>query len=305
MHSEPSANKLVRGEPVRGEPMPVETTDGRLITAHRFTAADPRAIAVIRGGTAIRQRFYARFATRLAAAGITTWTFDYRGIGDSRRPGSLRREPATYLDWALRDAPAVVARAMTEQPRLPLVAVGHSFGAQTLGLDPEPDRYAAALLIAAGAGQPRHWPIPRRWGYRALWRVMPLIAVAMGRVPGRLGLGEDLPPRVARDWARWCRHPEFMRGVLGAEACRHDRWRAPLTMLSFADDAYAPPGSAAELFGWYAHAADARHEQIAGPVGHFGFFQARAAEALWPQALAHLDRMLGAAERDATAISAR
>ncbi|MCB9528522.1 MAG: alpha/beta hydrolase [Myxococcales bacterium] len=276
------------------EPVTVEAPDGRPIAAVRHPAPAPRAVAVIRGGTAIRQRFYARFAAWLAAHGITTWTFDYRGIGDSRRPGPLRREPATYLDWALRDAPAVTARAAAEHPALPLIAIGHSFGAQALGLDPAPDRYAAALLIAAGTGQPRHWPIPHRFGLWTLWRVMPLIAMTLGHVPGRLGLGEDLPAGAARDWARWCRHPAFLRGVLGPEVARHGEWRAPLTMMSFADDAYAPPGSAAELFEWYARAPGALHDRDAGPAGHFGFFRGDAADALWPRALRHIERMLAA-----------
>lgn len=275
------------------EPIDIEAADGRSISALRFAATDPRATVVIRGGTAIPQRFYRHFAAALAEAGYTTYTFDYRGIGHSRAPGSLRREDARYLDWAQSDAPAVAAHARRQAPDRPLVAVCHSFGAQTLGLDPGLDRYAAALLIAAGSADGAHWPRHQRMMLRVLWRIMPLIAGTVGYIPGWMGLGEDLPGGAARDWARWARHPRFLHGVVEPDALHYARWGAPVTMMSFADDAYAPPGAAAEAFGWYAHAADARHDRLDGPVGHFGFFRPAAAEALWPRAIEHIERMLG------------
>lgn len=282
------------------EPIDIEAADGRRIAARcfaaqRFAAAEPRATVVIRGGTAIPQRFYRHFAIALAEAGYSTYTFDYRGIGHSRQPGPLRHETARYLDWAQRDAPAVAEHARQAAPDRPLVALCHSFGAQTLGLDPQPDRYAAGLLIAAGSADGAHWPLHQRLMLRVLWRLMPAIAGAVGYIPGWMGLGgSDLPGGAARDWARWARHPRFLHGVVEPDALHYDRWRAPVTMMSFADDAYAPPGAAAEVFAWYAHADDAHHDRVDGPVGHFGFFRPAAADVLWPRAIAHIERMLTA-----------
>ena len=54
----------------------------------------------------VPQSFYAAFARWLAAEGFHAATFDYRGMGRSRR-GSLRDVEADILTWAEQDTAAV------------------------------------------------------------------------------------------------------------------------------------------------------------------------------------------------------
>ena len=63
----------------------------------------PRAPAVlVVPAMGVEQQYYAAFAHWLAARGYFVVTFDYRGMGHSRR-GSLRRLKADVLTWAEQD----------------------------------------------------------------------------------------------------------------------------------------------------------------------------------------------------------
>ena len=108
--------------------------DGRGLAARLHApAGEARASVVIHGATATPRRYYDRFARWLAAKGFRVLTYDYRGVGGSRR-ASLRDDDATARDWAERDAVAAVRRLREDFPDAPILMVGHSFGGQSLGL---------------------------------------------------------------------------------------------------------------------------------------------------------------------------
>jgi predicted alpha/beta hydrolase len=65
-------------------------------------AGTPWATLVIAGAMGVRQDFYGPLARYFAANGIHALTFDYRGMGYSRR-GSLRKVDVDLSGWAERD----------------------------------------------------------------------------------------------------------------------------------------------------------------------------------------------------------
>ena len=72
--------------------------DGHEIASRCFEPHGPaRGQVLIAAAMAVPQSFYAPFAAWLAGRGYRTWTFDYRGIGESRR-GSLR-SPISSSRW--------------------------------------------------------------------------------------------------------------------------------------------------------------------------------------------------------------
>jgi predicted alpha/beta hydrolase len=93
--------------------------------------------------------------------------------------------------------------------RVPLFYVGHSFGGHALGLLPNHDRIARAYLFAVGAGWHGWMPPLERVRVQVLWNVvLPVLTSCYGYMPSRmLGMGEDLPLGVYRDWRRWCSFP--------------------------------------------------------------------------------------------------
>lgn len=138
----------------------IPARDGFALAASRFPAAGEAAAAVlVVPATGVARRLYDPFARHLAARGFTVVTWDWRGTGGSR-PRSLRGFRATMSDWARLDLPGAIAWAREALPGLPLLAVGHSFGGQCLGLAPEAAALAGAVTVAAQSGWWGHWPWP-------------------------------------------------------------------------------------------------------------------------------------------------
>jgi len=110
----------------------------------------------------------------------------------------------------------------------------------------------------------------------------------------RIGMGEDLPAGVALEWARWCRHPEYVVGVLGAHA-DYARFRAPLRIVAATDDRYAPLEAVQALLKLYPSARGeirrvAPQDIGVQRIGHFGFFREQFRDTLWREAADWLGR---------------
>jgi predicted alpha/beta hydrolase len=257
--------------------------------------ASDRPVVVVNSAAAVKRIYYDRFARFLAEDGFTVLTYDYRGIGDSR-PAHLRGFQAHLRDWGETDLTGVLDWIDNRVSGRRLVAIGHSLGGQIIGLSPRSRRISAILGVAAQTGWWGHWPRPDRYALALLWYVvMPGAAAALGYFPARrLGLGEDLPGDIAREWARWCRSRHYMIDASGAPLRPHfDAFAGPLLALSFADDRLAPAEAVSELASYYSRAAVFREhidprEVGVESIGHFGFFRERARSALWERAAAWL-----------------
>ncbi len=259
-----------------------------------------RAVVVIASATSVPQRYYTRFAGFLARAGFRVVTFDYRGIAASRRRGSLRRERATMQDWGRQDLGGVLAWAERTWPGLERLLVGHSFGGQALGLTPHTAKLSGAMLVGAQLGYWRRWPASEQLKLGlTVHALIPGFATALGYVPGWTGLGEDLPGGVASEWARWCRHPEYLIGYVPEARDHFASLRGPVLAWGFTDDWYAPIPAVDALLEQL-RGADVRREIVAPhqvgakAVGHFGFFRPEHRETLWREAA---DWLLDAASR--------
>jgi len=272
------------------ESIEIETSDRVRLgaTLYRSRGTTTRAVA-IQAATGVKQTYYADFAAYLAERGFSALTYDYRGIGRSK-PASLKGYGATMRDWAMRDIPAAFDFLERALPEARLMAVGHSFGGQIYGLLPQRERIAAALLVGSQSSYWRHWRGAQRAG---MWAFTQVFIPAITRLNGyaaasRIGMGEDLPAGVALEWVRWCRHPEYVVGALGAHA-DYARFRAPLRAIAPTDDRYAPLPAVEALLRLYPSArAEIRRvaprEVGAQRIGHFGFFRARFRDTLWREA---------------------
>jgi predicted alpha/beta hydrolase len=247
----------------------------------------PHATVLIASATAVPRGYYGKFAAYLAERGFATLTFDYRGIGGSR-PASLRGFPARMRDWAALDLSAAVDFAAALHPDLPLLYVGHSFGGQALGLLPNNTRVSRALFVAAQIGYWRLFPFPENWRIFVLLRlVAPPITHAFGYLPGKLGIGEDLPRDVFLEWAGWCMKPRYLFDDATLDTLtNYPKYRGALRAIGLDDDKWAPPIAVAGLLAGY-RGTDAQHVTIrprdigVDKIGHFGFFRSEHRAALW------------------------
>jgi predicted alpha/beta hydrolase len=284
--------------PPATENVAVPATDGTPLAASVYepsSPTEPATVVLVNSATGVRRGFYDGFARFLASSGLAVVTYDYRGIGDSR-PATLRGYPARMRDWGALDLAGVIAWIDARFPDRRLVAVGHSAGGQLLGLAPNAGRVSAMLGVGAQSGWWGHWPRPRRYLNALLWYVVvPTLTPLVGYFPARrLRLGEDLPSGVVREWARWCRHRQYMVDDNGIALRPYfDRFRGPLLALSIGGDHYAPAESVAALARWYTRASV--HLQHLDPatfglpsLGHFGFFRERRGAPLWGRVAAWL-----------------
>lgn len=202
-------------------------------------------------------------------------------------------------DWGEKDLAGVIEHASVTlgARRGKVDVIGHSVGGQIVGLLPEPEMGSVRrfVAVAAQSGDYRLWPLPSRLAMAALWYgVVPGVTRAVGYLPGSLGIGEDLPPGVALEWAAWCRTPGYLVGGPGApRKAGFARLRAETLAFGFDDDPYAPPAAVDALLSLYENASiERKHVTRAevGPIGHFGFFRDRFRRNLWDHAARFLAR---------------
>ena len=280
-----------------GLPCILKASDGTTLQARLFEPVGPlRGPVLVSGGLGIAKRFYAPFATWLAARGYRVMTFDLRGVGLSRPPGpgrSLRGMDADMLTWAQQDFAAAVRALSDRCGGEPVALIGHSLGLHHAAMTDAATQAClrVAVSFAAGSGYWRDWAAPtRRKAPLMLHLAGPLLTPLLGYFPGRrLGMVGDLPGPAARQWMRWCRHPEFAWGAqpeLVLESLRSARFL--IQAFSFTDDDAMTEACTRKLLAAMPNAPAV--VQVVSPaevdmqaIGHVGAFRRSAEPLLWPR----------------------
>jgi predicted alpha/beta hydrolase len=286
-----------------GTPVRVRALDGYELGGYFYDAeaSSPTHVAVLHCGAGIRALRYRRFAAFLAESGIPTLSYDYRGIGVSR-PRALRGFRASIEDWAEYDCGGAIAWLRERYPRSKIVGMAHSIGALLVGGAPNSAEQAQLVMIGGHTGYYGDYHRRYRVPMTAVWHaVMPAVTMVMGYFPARrLGLGEDLPARVALQWAGRRTGdlrpagsgPGFERVQTLLDRCA--ALQRPAMLVSVTDDAFATASGTKRLLSFYPRLFPLQHIEYspadAGTrrIGHFGFFGRRAGTALWPRLLALL-----------------
>jgi predicted alpha/beta hydrolase len=291
--------------------------DGRHLAA---TWTEPpqgqtRAVAAVSSAAGVPRGYYRAFATWLASRGYAVLTYDYRGIGGSRRGAgaALSHEPATMRDWAVLDMSAALAAAEARRSThaLPLLLVGHSFGGNSIAFARGVERADALLAIGSQLGEPRLYPGVHGFVASFFFRAwLPTVLRLAGHVPGwALGGGaQPLPPGVARQWAQWSRLPGWAYADPSMHAHRAtSAVTAPVHLWDVTDDLwYAPAPAVDALAAQYRNAAVQRHTLRPADVGrrrlgHFGAFRREPGALLWQRLLGPVEAASPALRRSGLA----
>lgn len=285
------------------EPFALATPDNQLLAVTRYQvgAQRPRAVVVIAGATAVPQQFYRRFAESLAARGVLAISFDYRGVGGSA-PESLVGYEVDYLDWARIDLATVIAAVA--QPGLPLLMVGHSYGGHALGLLPSQCRVDGLYTFGTGAGWHGWMPTLEQMRVRAMWGFIgPMLTAWKGYLPFKqLGMGEDLPLGVYRQWRRWCQYPRYFFDdpLTQPQLQGFARVTTPIVAANSTDDAWAMPRSRDAFMAGYTRAPIERRDLKPADfglrsIGHMGYFRAESKQ-IWEHVHAWIDARIASFE---------
>lgn len=268
----------------------VAARDGHALAARVYLpVGQPRRVVLIAAAMGVPQRFYEAFARWLTDQGLAVLTFDWRGVGQSR-PGSLRGFKASITDWATQDLPAVVDELCRRWPQLPATYLGHSLGGQVFGWSGVHTQFEHAVMVASGNGYWRlnapgvKWRSPVLW-----WLLAPVATTVAGYFPGkRMGVVGDLPAAAMMQWRRWCLHPDYMAREGPHVLTQYARVTTPITAVVLDDDELITPQGIKDLYRLYASAQvryvhPQAHAHGLRRIGHFGLFQGKAAQSLWPQ----------------------
>lgn len=270
----------------------LQAADGYTLAATLFLPrrAKRKQAILINSAAAVPRKIYKGFASYLAGRGAVVLTYDYRGIGGSR-PKSLKGFPATMSDWARLDATAAVNWMRTRYKEHPLDVIGHSFGGQAVGLIPNNTEIQRTLFIAALAP---HWRLiasPERYRVYAMMKYLgqPL-ARLLGYVPGRVGIGEDMPKDVFLQWSSWIMNPRyFFTDDLLEGRGNFEKYRGELRAFCIADDPWGTRAAVELLCSGFTGIEPqiidiVPKENDAGQIGHFGFFRPQHRKTLWRKA---------------------
>jgi predicted alpha/beta hydrolase len=266
-------------------------TDGFEVPATVHAAESARCALVVAPAMGIPRRYYRAFAADMAAHGIATVTFDYRGIGEAA--AGLREPRKTRMqDWGRLDLHAVLEQVYARFPGLPVFLAGHSAGAQLGGLTPLAERLAGFVFVAGPRPHPSQ---DRGWArvFSMLWwyAIVPLGSLGAWFPARRLGFAAvNIPAGVTAEWGRWARSPRYLFSPEhGIDIARYARFTQPILAFSFSDDSYTPPASAEALLSEYPNAQVTRRavrprDVSVDAIGHAGFFRDALRDTLWREA---------------------
>ena len=229
------AKAMGKNVKLAGRIVEISTRDGWVIKGTLFDHDRPQQTVLISPGTGIRQQRYYAFAEWLSGQGFAVLVIDYRGIGLSRPKRPLRKIDASLQDWARLDMEAAYQWLQVNYPDLPTSHIGHSAGAQTLGLMPSSTKLNRIVQISGSTANVCALKPKLRAQVRFLMGAyLPTAAKLLGYVPTKwLGWGEDLPKGVARQMAKWSLNPGYVSNSFDDDVYLHyyDQVTAPILSI--------------------------------------------------------------------------
>jgi predicted alpha/beta hydrolase len=279
---------------IQPEALTISASDGYPLAALLFApTTETRGAVQINAATGVPKQYYVKFAHYLAEHGFASVVYDYRGIGGSR-PASLRGFNATMREWGQLDMTGVLDWLAVRYPTVRRFAIGHSVGAQLIGLMPNHRLLHGVIAIASSSGYYGHFPMGMRLKSLVLWYgYEPVMTRLFGYLPSQpVGLGEDLPLGVVREWRAWCTHPDYFASSFGRTIHKHyyEEITLPIKAFWMTDDPIANACSVPAMLQHYRNAqveieAIAPEEAGVKAIGHLGFFVSRVGRVMWERPL--------------------
>lgn len=192
--------------------------------------------------TGILQRFYQAFAEWLTAQGYDVLSFDYRGIGQSLYE-DVSKSTARIQDWGMYDLPAAIDKLLQLTQAEKIYIIGHSAGGQLLGLAPNHAKVEKVIAVAGSSGHVKGLAGKSRFLGPFMFNVIfPISSLVKGYGATQfIGMGENLPKGVAKQWAEFCTAGGYVTSAIGKTIHTHfhDEIRTPITSIHATDDEIA------------------------------------------------------------------
>jgi predicted alpha/beta hydrolase len=272
-------------------PTIIKATDGYPLHASVFVPEVPNGRTVVMGSAmGVLQQYYYNFSEYLRGLGFHVVVFDYRGVGLSA-PKRMKGFEAHLHQWGELDIEAVLQYALHQLPTDTLLYSSHSVGGQVFGLAESSKHVQKVMMVASQSGYWNLWSghhKARMWAISHIF--LPGATAVAGYLPAKkLGLFEDVPKGVANQWASWIRHPEYIFRETRPTLENFKNITAPMRLISFSDDHFAPPRTVDNLATRYSNGQVERINYTPQQfgikeLGHFNYFKRGFKEYFWADA---------------------
>ena len=242
------------------EPFWISCRDGYQLAAQFYPAQQKNIKALpilICPATGITKTFYHGFAEWLSHQGYDVLSFDFRGIGESLH-GALKDSTASIDDWGMLDIPAAIETLLNRTLAKQVIIIGHSAGGQLLGIAPNYHKVAKVLAIAGSTGHIKGLKGKTKLLAPVMFNVIfPLSSLLKGYGATQfIGMGENLPKNVAKQWAEFCSKPGYVMNAIGKSIFEdyHQEIQCPITSFWASDDEIATHANVKDLLRLYPNA---------------------------------------------------
>ncbi|WP_338563683.1 alpha/beta hydrolase family protein [Acinetobacter sp. KS-LM10] len=262
------------------------------ILSARFYSAQPiqtGSAILISPATGITKTFYHALAEWLSKQGHAVLTFDFRGIGESLY-GPLKESKASIQDWGQLDLPAAIETLLKKTSSDRVTIIGHSAGGQLLGITHNHSKVEKLIAVAASSGHVKDLKGRTKFMAPIMFNIIfPLSNTLKGYGATKfLGMGENLPKNVAKQWSLFCSKPGYVLNAIGKTIFEdfHHEVKTPITVFWASDDEIATEKNVKDLLRLYPNTEtnmieikpqQYKHQSI----GHMQMFK-KSHQNIWP-----------------------
>lgn len=269
----------------------IRCKDGYQLAAQFYPATDntKQYPILICPATGITKVFYHAFAEWLNQQGYPVLSFDFRGIGESLH-GELKHSTASINDWGTLDIPAAIETLLEKTHAEKVIIIGHSAGGQLLGITPNYQKVAKVIAIAGSTGHVKGLKGKTKLLAPIMFKVIfPVSSLIKGYGATQfIGMGENLPKKVAKQWAEFCSKPGYVTNAIGKTIFEdyHQKIECPITSFSASDDEIATEANVKDLLRLYPNAPTKfieinPQQQGYKYIGHMLMFK-KSHQKIWP-----------------------
>ncbi|OTG82977.1 alpha/beta fold hydrolase [Acinetobacter sp. ANC 4648] len=247
--------------------------DGYKLSArfYKSTEVTQNLPILICPATGIVKGFYHAFAEWLNTQGYDVLSFDFRGIGDSLH-GALKDSQASIQDWGQLDIPAAIETLLVKTAHEKVILLGHSAGGQLLGITPNFEKVAKVVAVSGSTGHVKGLKgHTKRMAPVMFNLIFPVSNFVKGYGATKiLGMGENLPKNVAKQWALFCSKPGYVLNAIGKTIFDdfHNEINSPMTVFWSSDDEIATQANVKDLIRLYPNASTKMYELVPSEHGH-------------------------------------
>lgn len=282
---------------IQYENLNVTCSDQYILAARFYSAKTHIALQPILIGpaTGITANFYHHFAVWLTEQGHPVMTFDFRGIGKSLH-GKLKDSKASIQNWGQLDLPAMIDALRSKTNLDKITIIGHSAGGQLLGIAANHDKVEKLIAVAGSSGHVKNLKGRTKLLAPIMFKlIFPISRYTLGYGPtSKIGMGEDLPKDVAKQWAEFCSHAGYVSNALGKTIFEdyHAEVKTPITVLWASDDEIATEANVRDFLRLYPNTTTNMIEIIPqqhhhSMIGHMSMFK-KSHQNIWPLISAQL-----------------